>query len=73
MKRGEHRLRVKWRKPLRPAKQPGQFAAYSMLGHKGDLMLVYFRDSFDDLNQAELVLNRTGLQEFLEPTTGTCR
>ena len=46
----------------------GQFAAYSMLGHKGDLMLVHFRDSFDDLNQAELQLNRTGLQEFLEPT-----
>src|SRR5271165_7119001 len=45
----------------------GQFAAYSMLGHKGDLMLVHFRDSFDDLNQAELLLNRTGLQEFLEP------
>ena len=46
----------------------GQFAAYSMLGHKGDLMLVHFRDSFDDLNQAELQLSRTGLQEFLEPT-----
>jgi hydrogen peroxide-dependent heme synthase len=45
----------------------GQFAAYSMLGHKGDLMLVHFRDSFDELNQAELQLDRTGLQEFLEP------
>ena len=45
----------------------GQFAAYSMLGHKGDLMLVHFRDSFDDLNEAELLLNRTGLKEFLEP------
>ena len=45
----------------------GQFAAYSMLGHKGDLMLVHFRDSFDDLNQAELTLDHTGLREFLEP------
>src|SRR5664279_931787 len=45
----------------------GQFAAYSMLGHKGDLMLVHFRDSFDDLNQAELTLDRAGLREFLEP------
>jgi hydrogen peroxide-dependent heme synthase len=45
----------------------GQFAAYSMLGHKGDLMLVHFRDSFDDLNHAELLLYRTNLQEFLEP------
>src|SRR5664279_1095404 len=45
----------------------GQFSAYSMLGHKGDLMLVHFRDSFDDLNQAELTLDRSGLREFLEP------
>jgi hydrogen peroxide-dependent heme synthase len=45
----------------------GQFAVYSMLGHKGDLMLVHFRDSFDDLNQAELTLDQTGLREYLEP------
>ncbi len=45
----------------------GQFAAYSMLGHKGDLMLVHFRDSFDDLNQAELTLDYTGMCDFLEP------
>jgi peroxiredoxin len=50
------------------SEEAGQFAAYSVLGHKGDLMLVHFRDSFDDLNQAELLLSRTGLQEFLEPT-----
>jgi len=45
----------------------GQFAAYSLIGHKGDLMFVHFRDSFEELNQAELQLDRTGLQEFLEP------
>jgi peroxiredoxin len=50
------------------SEEAGQFAAYSMLGHKGDLMLVHFRDSFDDLNQAELQLSGTGMQEFLEPT-----
>jgi chlorite dismutase len=49
------------------SEQAGQFAAYSMIGHKGDLMLVHFRESFDSLNQAELQLDRTGLQEFLEP------
>ncbi len=48
--------------------EAGQFAAYSMLGHKGDLMLVHFRDSFDELNQAELQLSGTGMQAFLEPT-----
>jgi len=49
------------------SEEAGQFAAFSMLGHKGDLMLVHFRDSFDELNQAELLLKRTGLAEYLEP------
>jgi len=31
-------------------------------------MLVHFRDSFDELNAAELQLNRTAWQEFLEPS-----
>jgi len=45
----------------------GTSALYSMLGHKGDLMVVHFRDSFDELNAAELQLNRAALQDFLEP------
>jgi hydrogen peroxide-dependent heme synthase len=53
---------------LSPSEAAGQSAVYSMLGHKGDLMLVHFRDSFDELNAAELQLNRAALQEFLEPT-----
>jgi hydrogen peroxide-dependent heme synthase len=53
---------------LLPSEEAGQSAVYSMLGHKGDLMLVHFRDSFDELNVAELQLNRTALQEYLEPT-----
>ncbi len=35
---------------LAAPEEAGQSAAYSMLGHKGDLMLVHFRDSFDELN-----------------------
>src|SRR5205807_2206267 len=35
----------------------GQSALYSLLGHKGDLMVVHFRESFDALNQAELDLS----------------
>ncbi|MGB7555732.1 MAG: hydrogen peroxide-dependent heme synthase [Candidatus Korobacteraceae bacterium] len=52
---------------LQAPEEGGQTAIYSMLGHKGDLMIVHFRDSFDELNGAELQLNRTGLQDFLEP------
>ncbi len=47
----------------------GQSALFSLLGHKGDLMLVHFRESFDQLNRAELNLARLRLQDFLEPTT----
>jgi len=50
-----------------PGEESGQAALYSMLGHKGDLMVVHFRDTFDDLNAAELQLSRTEFQDFLEP------
>ena len=53
---------------LQASEEAGRSAIYSMLGHKGDLMIVHFRESFDELNAAELELNRTGLQELLEPT-----
>ena len=47
----------------------GQSALFSLLGHKGDLMLVHFRESFDQLNQAELQLAQLRLHDYLEPTT----
>jgi peroxiredoxin len=47
----------------------GQSALYSLLGHKGDLMLIHFRQSFDELNRAELQLARLRLSDYLEPTT----
>ena len=47
----------------------GQSALFSLIGHKGDLMLIHFRESFADLNQAELKLAGLRLSDFLEPTT----
>ena len=47
----------------------GQSALYSLIGHKGDLMLIHFRESFADLNQAELKLGGLRLSDYLEPTT----
>jgi chlorite dismutase len=47
----------------------GQSALFSLLGHKGDLMLVHFRRSFDELNRAELQLAQLALNDYLEPTT----
>ncbi len=46
----------------------GPSALFSLLGHKGDLMFVHFRRSFDELNQAELELSRIRLGDYLEPT-----
>ena len=47
----------------------GQTALYSLLGHKGDLLLIHYRNSFDELKQVELGISRLGLGEFLEPTS----
>ena len=42
---------------------------FAMLGHKGDLMVVHFRKTLDDLNDAELAIANSELNEYLEPTT----
>jgi hydrogen peroxide-dependent heme synthase len=49
--------------------ESGQSGLYSLIGHKGDLMLVHFRESMDALNQTELRLARLKLSEYLVPTT----
>jgi len=46
-----------------------QTALFSLLGHKGDLMLVHFRDSFEELNQTELCVAQLQISEFLEPAS----
>ncbi len=45
-----------------------QTGLFSQLGHKGDLILVHFRDSFEALNQVELELAQTRMSDFLTPT-----
>jgi peroxiredoxin len=46
-----------------------QSALYSLLGHKGDLMLIHFRQSFDELNQVELAMKRLELNDYLEASS----
>ncbi|MDE3202468.1 MAG: heme-dependent peroxidase [Acidobacteriota bacterium] len=43
-----------------------QTALFSQLGHKGDLIFVHFRDTFEALNQVELELAQTKLYDFLD-------
>jgi peroxiredoxin len=47
---------------------PVQTALFSQLGHKGDLILIHFRDSFAALNQVELDLAQTPLYNYLQLT-----
>lgn len=42
-------------------------ALYSLIGHKGDLLLLHFRDSLDQVHAAELALARLELSDYLEP------
>ena len=51
------------------AMEQSQSALFSLLGHKGDLMLLHFRNSFDELNQAELCVAQLQLSGFLEPAS----
>lgn len=43
-----------------------QSAAFAMLGHKGDLMLVHFRPDFPSLLEAQLKVRRLRLSHYLE-------
>lgn len=45
---------------------PVRSALFSQLGHKGDLILMHFRDSFESLNQVELDLAQTEFWDYLD-------
>ena len=49
-------------------REDGQSAAFAELGHKGDLMLIHFRRTFDELAQAEAAIAKLPVGEFLEQT-----
>jgi chlorite dismutase len=53
---------------MEAASKGGSSAVYSMIGHKGDLMFVHFRDSLEDVHRAELAVGQMELTDFLEPT-----
>jgi chlorite dismutase len=44
-----------------------QSAVFSLLGHKGDLLILHFRRSFEELNQAQVAVSRLAISEYLEP------
>jgi len=50
-------------------REDGESGLFSQLGHKGDLMLVHFRRSFEEINQTEIAIANLRLSDYLEPTT----
>lgn len=50
-------------------REDGESAIFSTLGHKGDLMVVHFRRSFDELVAAQHTIGKLRVTDFLEPTT----
>jgi len=46
-----------------------QSAIYSLLGHKGDLLFLHFRRSFEELNRVQIELARLAISDYLEPAT----
>ncbi len=47
----------------------GQSAFFSLLGHKGDLLFLHFRKTFDELNEVELGFRQLALADYLFETT----
>jgi hydrogen peroxide-dependent heme synthase len=55
-----------WLAAAEAGKGGRQSAAYAMLGHKGDLMLLHYRADFVGLLEAQLQVSRLRLAEYLE-------
>ncbi len=55
------------KKALQEYEEKGESAIYSVFGHKADLLLLHFRQSFEELKSVELAMDSLGLREYLEP------
>ena len=51
------------------AAKTGSTTFVHLLGHKADLMVIHFRENFEELSQAQLAMQQTRLNEYLEMTT----
>ena len=55
--------------PMEQAAEGRHSALYSLLGHKGDLLFLHFRPSFEELSRAQTDLARLRLGDYLEPVS----
>ena len=47
---------------------PNQSALYSLVGHKGDLLILHFRDTLEDVHRAESAIAGLEVSDYLEAT-----
>jgi chlorite dismutase len=58
-----------WLETQEGAEGGEQTAAYALLGHKGDLMLIHYRRDFVELLEAQQQLKQLRLAEFMDQST----
>ena len=51
------------------SREDGESAIFAGLGHKGDVVLIHFRRTFDELVEAQTAVGKLLLSDYLEPTT----
>ena len=51
------------------SREDGESAVFAGLGHKGDLVVIHFRRTFDELVEAQTAVGKLLLSDYLEPTT----
>jgi len=52
----------------RASGHPSQTGIFSQIGHKGDLLILHFRDTLEEVHRAELAIAQLELSDYLEPT-----
>jgi peroxiredoxin len=51
------------------SREDGETAIFAGLGHKGDLLVIHFRRTFDELVEAQTAMGKLRISDYLEPTT----
>ena len=51
------------------SREDGESALFAGLGHKGDLVVIHFRRTFDELNAAQIAVGALQVSDYLAPTT----
>lgn len=51
------------------SREDGESAVFAGLGHKGDLLVIHYRRTFDELVDAQTAIGKLRISDYLQPTT----